>query len=136
MGNSGPRRALMWHHILNARRGPLFPMVIVLGYLPYLLARRKPSRIVVLGALALGGIGMLTLVWMRTYTYAPQSAVEWTATDSVNGWDRGLRELSWSGILEDRQQRNSDNEFLYHVDAISTIWQLDDYQYGDRKSTR
>jgi hypothetical protein len=122
--------ALMWHHILNARRGPLFPMVIVLGYLPYLLARRKPSRIVVLGALALGGIGMLTLVWMRTYTYAPQSAVEWTATDSVNGWDRGLRELSWSGILEDRQQRNSDNEFLYHVGAISTIWQLDDYQYG------
>lgn len=122
--------ALMWYHIFNARRGPLFPMVIVLGYLPYLLVRRKPSRTVLVGALAFGGIAMLTLVSMRQFTYAPGSVVEWTATDRVDGWDRGLRELSWSAIFEERQGRSSDNEFLYHCGAIGTIWQLNDYQYG------
>ena len=122
--------ALMWHHIFNARRGPLFPMVIVLSYLPYLLVRRKPSKSVVIGALAFAGVAMLAFVPMRQFTYASNSEAEWTTADRLNGWGRGLRELTWSGIFVERQTRNSDNEFLYQCGAIGTIWQLKDYQYG------
>jgi len=121
---------LMWFHILNARRGPLLPMVIVLAYVPYLVAGKKPRRAVVATSLAVGGLVMLIFVWIRPYSYAPGGAVEWTIADQLNGWRVGLRHLSLDAVLGERQRTASDNEFLYHCGSIGTVWELGDYQYG------
>ncbi len=122
---------LMWQHLLTARRGPIFPMVIVLCYVPYLVKGGRPNRGVVLGGLALAGFAMLVAVWARPYVYAPfYRQADWTLQDRLDGWRLAADTFAFQEVVDDRTTLASDNEFLYHCGALAVIWELGDYQYG------
>jgi hypothetical protein len=122
--------ALMWQPIVTARRGPLMPMVIVILYIPYLVRKRRPNRLVVGSGLAIGSLAMLTFLYMRPYSYAPDGVSDWTMSDRLDGWQKGLRDLSWEAVFSEKQKTQSDNEYLYHCGMVATIWEFSDYQYG------
>jgi hypothetical protein len=127
---SGLILALMGYQVIAARRGPLLPIVVMLVYVPYLLRRRNPNRFIVGTSLAASGLVMLTFVYMRPYSYAPDGVTAWTLSDRIEGWRKGLSEFALDTVFLQKQKKNADNEFLYHCGMIATMWQLGDYQYG------
>jgi hypothetical protein len=120
--------ALMWQHIFTARRGPLFPMVVVLVYVTYMARRTRPSRTVVATSLVVAGITMVAFLLVRPYSYG-RSQAEWTFNDRLDGWKEAVQHITWESLLS-RQEKADDNEYIYHVGAIATIWTLSDYQWG------
>jgi|GEM_PF-1565517 len=114
-------------HLVAARRGPVFPLVMVLAILPGLLSKAPPRRIVVLGSLAAAGFLMLTFVAARPWVYGETGG---SYTFSRSGWSNALSALTPEDIVVGRTQRGSDNEFLYHCAMTGTSYELGLYQYG------
>jgi hypothetical protein len=110
--------AFMLPHVLNARRGPLFPMIIVLLLVPPLTLRRPPSRLLYCGGLFAAALAMLTFLQVRTFTY--------------NGatWHDALQHLDVTGAAVGRGEQADDNEYVISCQTIATIYQDGKYQYG------
>ncbi len=121
---------LMWHHIINARRGPLLPLIIIITYLPYLTSGRTPSRSVIFGSLVSAGLLMTAFLSVRQYIYSPEASDSWTTADMVKGWIQGISSLDIQQSVFGKAQKFGDNEYLFHCGSIATIWELRDYQYG------
>lgn len=120
---------LLGPFLIYARRGPLFPAVIMLSYAPILFSGKPPKRVVVLGALGGCGILMLLFIAIRPSIYSddPNST---SAQALSGGWQKGLGELSASQVLAGKGTYLGDNEFAYHCAAVWTLYRTGLYQYG------
>jgi len=117
----------MFPHIYSARRGPLFPMVVVLIFLPPLIRKSKPSRVVLLGSLAATAVAMLAFVAVRPIIYRGGATLN---TISASAWGEAIGELTAESVLLGKTRKVSDNEYLYHCGQIFTNVELGLYQYG------
>ena len=110
--------AFMLPHLINARRGPLFPAIIVVLLVPALTRRRPPNRLVYLGVLTAAGLAMLLFLQVRTFTY--------------NGgtWGQALGNLSLNSAVVERAEEADDNEYINNCQNIGTVWNNGKYQYG------
>jgi hypothetical protein len=116
---------LLYPFLLYARRGPLFPGVIMLTFAPILFSGKRPRRAVVMGAL--GGCGALMLLFIAI---RPALYSQYTYTVEENGWQNGLSTLTASDVFAGKGQHLGDNEFAYHCGAVWTLYKTGLYQYG------
>ena len=103
--------------IMNARRGPVFPLVIVLLYLPPLIKKVPPRRAFILGGLLAAGLTMLALNTARRWIVA-------------RNWDEAADVLTPEQVLVSRTLRVEDNEFINNVYMIAALDRNGKYQYG------
>lgn len=110
--------AFMFPHLSGARRGPLFPAIMILLLVPSLATRRSPNPLIFFGCLAAAGLSMLLFLQIRNITY--------------NGgtWGEAIHNLSLNVALEERAQQPEDNEYINNCQIIGTIYQNGKYQYG------
>lgn len=110
---------LMYPFILSVRRGPMFPMFVVLVYGYYLACGRRVNRGLVLGGLAGVGLLMLLFVTIRDYSSGTGS---WRAEQ--------LERVDADTLLINKSRQQGDNEFFYHCGATGVIYELDRFQWG------
>jgi len=110
--------AFMFPHLANARRGPLFPAIMVLLLVPPLATKRPPNRLIFCGGLAGAALVMLLFLQVRSFTY--------------NGgtWSEAIHNLSLDTAIEERVKQPEDNEYINNCQLIGTIYQNGKYQYG------
>ncbi len=104
--------------IITVRRGPMFPMAIVLLFTPSLALRRPPSRFILMSGLAATGFLMLLFVTIRDYSVS--SDQQWSKVLSLNVADPLLH----------KAKNVNDNEFVYHCYLVTTSYRNGLYQYG------
>lgn len=109
--------AFMLPHVMNARRGPLFPAIIVLLLVWPMTVRRPPSRILFCGGLAAAALAMMLFLQIRTVTY--------------NGgtWGEALQTIDVDAAAQ-RGDEADDNEYVNSCQVIGTLYQNGKYQYG------
>jgi hypothetical protein len=110
--------AFMFPHVLNARRGPLFPGMMVLLLVPPLARRRAPNPWLFFGGLAAAALVMLLFLQIRTVTYAGGT------------WKQALETVDVTSAVTDRGEQAEDNEYVNSCQLIGTIYQNGKYQYG------
>lgn len=103
--------------VLNARRGPVFPLIIVLLYLPPLIKKTPPRRAFILGGLLTAGLTMLAF----------NTARKWIV---MGNWDKAAGVLTPERVVVDRTLRVDDNEFINNVYEIAALNQNGKYQFG------
>lgn len=103
--------------IMNARRGPVFPLVIILLYLPPLIRKTAPRRAFILGGLLAAGLTMLALNTARHWIVA-------------RNWGQAADVLTPEQILVSRTLRVEDNEFINNVYMIAALNKTGKYQFG------
>jgi hypothetical protein len=103
--------------IMNARRGPVFPLVIILLYLPPLIRKVPPRRAFILGGLLVAGLTMLALNTARHWIVA-------------RNWGEAADVLTPEQILVSRTLRVEDNEFINNVYMIAALNKTGKYQFG------
>ena len=111
--------AVMYLFIMNARRGPLFPMVIVLLYAFMFNLWKVPKRNILVATIVLTGLTMLTFAQVRDYS---RKSGTWGPKQIAN--------LSFETVINTKSKSASDNEFLYNCGMIATNYELGMYQYG------
>lgn len=109
--------AFMLPHVINVRRGPLFPAVIVLLLVWPLTVRRPPNRLFYVGGLVAAAVAMLLFLQIRAVTYKGGS------------WGEALQTLNVNAAV-DRGEEADDNEYVNNCQLIGTIFQNGKYQYG------
>lgn len=109
-------------YIINARRGPIFPFVIVILYGFFLSSPNlhKVNKNFILICILLTGLTMLAFVSIRDYSSYGAS------------WERSHLEerLNFETVVIGQATKDGDNEFLYNCAMVSTNLTLDMYQYG------
>jgi hypothetical protein len=105
-------------YVITVRRGPMFPMAIVLLFTPSLALRRSPSRFMLLSGLAATGFLMLLFVTIRDYSIS--SDRQWSKIFSLN----------LSDTLLFKAKNVNDNEFIYHCYLVTSSYRSGLYQYG------
>src|SRR5205085_957190 len=103
--------------VLNARRGPVFPLIIVLLYLPPLIRKTPPRRAFILGGLLTAGLTMLAFNAARKWIVA-------------RNWDKDANVLTPEQVVVDRTLRVDDNEFINNIYMIAALNQNGKYQFG------
>ena len=112
---------LMFPWVIAARRGPMFPFMVVFIYSYYLMRPHLVNRAVVLGGLAFAGISMLLLVMVRDYS-------DTSATMKIS--EERLRRVTALDILTGKAYEESDNEFLYHCTYVGALLESQRFQWG------
>jgi hypothetical protein len=115
---------LQYPFVYGARRGPLFPAVVMLSFAPILFSGKRPRRVVVLGALGGCGFVMLLFIAIRPFIYTENSGIR------AEGWQQGLSELSAQDVIESKGKHLGDNEYAYHCGVVWTLYRTGLYQYG------
>jgi hypothetical protein len=110
--------AFMFPNVYNARRGPLFPSIMVLLLVPPLTLRRPPNPIVFFGGLFAVGFVMLLFLQVRSVTYRGGT------------WSEAFSRLSVDDAITERADDAQDNEYVNNCQQIATIYQNGKYQYG------
>jgi hypothetical protein len=110
--------AFMFPHVLTARRGPLFPAIMVLLLVPPLTRRKAPNPWIFFGCLALAGVVMLIFLQIRDVTYKGGT------------WAQALETVDVASAVTDRGEQAEDNEYVNSCQVIGTIYQNGKYQYG------
>ena len=110
--------AFMFPHVIDARRGPLFPAIMVLLLVPPMATRRSPNRVIFCGGLLAVGLVMLLFLQVREVTY--------------NGgtWSEALHHLDVGAAVEEKVEQPEDNEYINNCQLIATVYQNGKYQYG------
>jgi hypothetical protein len=108
----------MYPQMANARRGPLFPAIMVLLLVPPLARKRSPNPIVFFSVLAAAGLVMLLFLQVRSLI------------GSGVAWSDVVQNLSLSKATEERAKQPEDNEYINNCQLIGTIYQNGKYQYG------
>lgn len=111
---------LMYPWIIAARRGPLFPFVVVVIYSYYLMRPKVVNRAVVIGSLGAAGVAMLLLFAIRDYT----------TSGLVKFNEERLRQATAMDIITGKAYEESDNEYLYHCVYVGSVLETDRYQWG------
>ena len=110
--------AFMFPHIASARRGPLFPAIIVLLLVPPIARRRSPNPLIFGGVLVAAGIVMLLFLQIRDVTY------------NGGSWSEAVHRLDLGAAVEDKVEQPEDNEYINNCQLIGTIYKNGKYQYG------
>ena len=105
-------------HVYTARRGPLFPGVVTLLFVPLLSSGKKPNRFLTMTALLLTGFTMLAFVEARKFIY------------NTGTWSNVFDELIFADIVEAKARSVPDNEFVNNCFFISTLYSNGKYQFG------
>ena len=108
----------MFPHVVNARRGPLFPAIMILLLVPPLTLRRAPNPWIFCAVLGLAGVVMLVFLQVRETIY--------------NGgtWTQAAHRLDVSAAVTEKVEQPEDNEYINNCQLIGTIYQNGKYQYG------
>lgn len=108
----------MLPQVMTARRGPLFPAIIVLLVVPPLTWRCPPNRLLYLGGLASVAVAMLLFVQVRFTIY--------------NGgtWSEAFQKLDVNEAVVARGDEADDNEYVNNCQVIGTLYQNGKYNYG------
>jgi len=104
--------------VLTARRGPLFPAIMILLLVPPLTLRRQPNRLVYLGGLVAVGAVMLTFLQVRSVIYTGGS------------WSDAFRQIDVQSAVAERGEDAADNEYVNNCQVIGTLYDNGKYQYG------
>jgi hypothetical protein len=118
----------LYPHVVGARRGPLFPAVIVLLLVPPLVGGVTPRRSRNMGGLATAGFVMLLFVAVRPWLY--EEGRVFRGEDAAEKWRGALGEVTAQDVFMNRVRRAGDNEFLYHCGMVGTIVEREGYQFG------
>jgi hypothetical protein len=110
--------AFMIPHVIDARRGPLFPAIMILLLVPPMARRRAPNPLVFFGSLAAAGLIMLLFLQVRETIY--------------NGgtWSEAIHRLDLGAAVTEKVEQPEDNEYINNCQLISTVYQNGKYQYG------
>ena len=104
--------------VINARRGPLFPALMVLLLVPPLAMRRSPNPFIFCGGLAVLAVVMMTFLQVRSVIY------------SGGSWSEALRQVDITAAVAERSKEAEDNEYVNNCQLIGTIYSNGKYQYG------
>ncbi|MEJ0001115.1 MAG: hypothetical protein WDO13_19330 [Verrucomicrobiota bacterium] len=105
-------------HVIYARRGPLYPAVMVLLLVPPMTLRRPPNPLLYGGALVGAAIVMLLFLQVRTVTY------------NGGSWSQAIGTLDLNAAIEERGKEADDNEYVNNCQMIATIYKNGKYDYG------
>jgi hypothetical protein len=108
----------MFPHIYNARRGPLFPAVLILLFIPPLARRKSPKAFLFLAALGTTAVLMFLFLQVRQWTYKEGT------------WTEAMESLTTEQLIEERTTRVTDNEFVNNCHTIVTLLENGKYQLG------
>jgi hypothetical protein len=108
----------MMPQVLNARRGPLFPAIIVLLLVPPMTMRRAPNRLVYCGGLAITAVVMLVFLQVRSVLYTGGS------------WSEAFHNIDVGNAVVERGGEADDNEYVINCQVIGTTFQNGKYDYG------
>ena len=108
----------MYPHLQDARRGPLFPAVMVLLLVPPLATRRAPNPLLFFGVLVVAAIVMLAFLQVREVIYAGGS------------WQQALHRVDVGTAVTDKTERAEDNEYINNCQLMGTLYQNGKYEYG------
>lgn len=111
---------LTYIFFLTARRGPTFPIIIILVYGFGLMQSTKPSKLVLVMSILMIGFAMLVFPLVRSYSDGGMQA--WNV-DSVQA-------LSIMSVTIEKSKQEGDNEALYHMSTVATSAAIGNYQYG------
>jgi hypothetical protein len=108
----------MLPHLANARRGPLYPAIMVLLLVPPMATKTSPNRLLFCGSLFAAGLAMLLFLQIRSVLY------------SGGNWGDAISTLNVNAAIEDRGLQAEDNEYINNCQLIGTIFKNGKYQYG------
>jgi len=118
----------LYPNLVGARRGPVFPAVIVLVLVPPLVARTIPKRSRIVGGIVVAGCVMLLFLAVRPWLY--EGGRVFRGEDVAARWSGALGRVTAEEIFVNRVLQEGDNEFLYHCGMVGTIAERESYQYG------
>lgn len=110
--------AFMYPHLVDARRGPLYPAIMILLLVPPMATRRSPNPLIFCGSLVAAGVVMLVFLQVRETIY------------SGGTWGQALNRLDVGAAVEEKVEQPEDNEYINNCQLIGTIYQNGKYQYG------
>ena len=105
-------------HVLMARRGPLFPAVIIFLFIPSITLRKKPNPVVLTTGLFVAGLAMLMFVQARSFLH------------NDKGWVDALTTIKVREVITTKANQTGDNEYVNHVYFVGTLNKTGKYQYG------
>jgi hypothetical protein len=106
--------------VIAARRGPLFPFVVVVIYSFYLMRPKMVNRAVIIGGLVFAGLAMLMLVTIRDYH----------TTAAIKYNEERFKNLTALDLITGKAYEESDNEYLYHCVFIRAYAEHERFQWG------
>ncbi|WP_372717013.1 hypothetical protein [Novipirellula sp.] len=110
--------AFIFPHVVMARRGPLFPAVIIFLFIPSITLRKKPNPVVLTTGLIVAGLAMLTFVQARSFLH------------NDKGWFDALTTINVREVVTTKANQLGDNEYVNHVYFVGTLNKTGKYQYG------
>jgi hypothetical protein len=110
--------AFMFPHIAGAKRGPLFPTIMILLLVPPMTTRRSPNPFIFFGSLAVAGVVMLVFLQIRETTY------------NGGSWNEALQRLDVGAAVTEKVEIPEDNEYINSCQLISTVYLNGKYQYA------
>jgi hypothetical protein len=113
-------------HVANARRGPVFPMMIALVFVPAIL-RKSRARLPVVGGLAAAGAAMLLFLAVRPFV---GNDVALPGQGKVGAWSDAMEDVTFNDVFVKRTHQIGDNEYIYHCAIVATLEERACYQYG------
>ncbi|MEI7459125.1 MAG: hypothetical protein WCK15_06940 [Pirellula sp.] len=110
--------AFIFPHILQAKRGPLFPFAIIVLFLPPLARKCDPRRLLVVTGFAATGFAMLLFVEARKFVY------------SQGSWSDVWESIDLQRVLTSKVSKITDNEFVNSGYLMETVMDTQAYQLG------
>jgi len=108
----------LYPYLAGARRGPVFPAIILVLLVPPLTLRRPPNRLLYCGGLIGVGVFMLLCLQIRTTIY------------SGGTWSEALQKLNVEDAVVERGDEAYDNEYINNCQVIATVNDSGKYEYG------
>lgn len=105
-------------YIYSARRGPLFPLVLILLFLPYLATTRRPRPLLLITGLLLTGVTMFAFVRARDWIYKGGT------------WQDAFSAFTFENVVVQRTILAADNEYLNNVHMIGVLSENGKFYYG------
>ncbi|MDO8206374.1 MAG: hypothetical protein Q7T38_00975 [Gallionella sp.] len=111
---------LTYVFFLTARRGPTFPIIIMVVYGFGLMQATKPKKLVLVTSILVIGAAMLVFPLVRNYSEG-----------GMHAWnEESVQALSIESVTVEKSKQDGDNEALYHMGMVATATALGNYQYG------
>ena len=110
----------IYPYVLEARRGPLYPLVIVSLFSWPLFKGRAPRPTVLLGGVAVAGTLMLAFVLVRCLP-----GETWSEK-----WKQSADQITLAETLTWKAKQTGDNEYVYHCYMVAAAYETGKYQYG------
>lgn len=108
----------LYPHIERARRGPTFPVAIVLLLVPALARRKAPNPLLFVTVLGGTGLVMISFLSIRGIIYKGGT------------WAEALTQLDVGHSISSRGKNIYDNEFVNHCHTIATLADNGKINYG------